>query len=90
MKNDANIRIFIEITRKAHGKYAENHGIFKEFIPQPLAEEPVYAVISSHFRSFLQSFPVIPGYDSDSFRFLSVFIPFYSSTPSFSSPNVKV
>ena len=36
-KNDANIRNFIEITRKAHGKYAENHGIFKEFIPQPLA-----------------------------------------------------
>lgn len=27
-------------------------------------------------RSFSQSFPVIPGYDSDSFRFLSVFIPF--------------
>lgn len=69
--------------RKAHGKYAENHGIFKEFIPQPLAEEPVYAVISGHFRSFLQSFPVIPGYDSDSFRFLSVFIPFHS----FSFPN---
>lgn len=24
-----------------------------------------------HFRSFSQSFPVIPGYDSDSFRFYS-------------------
>lgn len=37
------------------------------------------AVVSGHFRSFSQSFPVIPGYDSDSFRFLSVFIPFHSS-----------
>lgn len=34
------------------------------------------AVVSGHFRSFSQSFPVIPGYDSDSFRFLSFFIPF--------------
>lgn len=36
-----------------------------------------------HFRSFSQSFPVIPGYDSDSFRFLSVFIPFHSSFPNY-------
>ena len=64
MKNDANIRNFIEISGKAHGKYAENHGIFKEFIPQPLAEEPVYAVISCRFQSFSVVFAVIPGFDS--------------------------
>lgn len=59
MKNDANIRNFIEITRKAHGKYAENHGIFKEFIPQPLAEEPR---LRGHFWSFSVVFAIISGH----------------------------
>lgn len=78
MKNDANIRIFIEITRKAHGKYAENHGIFKEFIPQPLLKNPftrsfpvIFGRFCNHFRSFLDMIPIHSGF----FPFLFLFIP---------------
>lgn len=68
--------------RNMHGKCGENAGKIGEFPRNPILEvaeqkgDP--AVVSGHFRSFSQSFPVIPGYDSDSFRFLSVFIPFHS------------
>lgn len=67
---------FAEYARKIE----ENAGKIGEFPRNPILEvaEPKGdpAVVSGHFRSFSQSFPVIPGYDSDSFRFLSVFIPF--------------
>lgn len=70
---------FAEYARKIE----ENAGKIREFPRNPFLEvaEPKEdpAVVSGHFRSFSQSFPVIPGYDSDSFRFLSVFIPFHSS-----------
>ena len=54
------------------GKYVKNRGKCtenREFPRNPFLEvaetkeDP--AVVSGHFRSFLQSFPVIPGYDSD-------------------------
>ena len=67
---------FAEYARKIE----ENAGKIGEFPRNPILEvaeqkgDP--AVVSGHFRSFSQSFPVIPGYDSDSFRFLSVFFPF--------------
>jgi hypothetical protein len=70
---------FAEYARKIE----ENAGEIGEFPRNPFLEvaelkgDP--AVVSGRFRSFSQSFPVIPGYDSDSFRFLSVFIPFHSS-----------
>lgn len=70
---------FAEYARKIE----ENAGKIGEFPRNPFLEvaelkgDP--AVVSGRFRSFSQSFPVIPGYDSDSFRFLSVFIPFHSS-----------
>lgn len=70
---------FAEYARKIE----ENAGKIGEFLRNPFLEvaelkgDP--AVVSGRFRSFSQSFPVIPGYDSDSFRFLSVFIPFHSS-----------
>lgn len=67
---------FAEYARKIE----ENAGKIREFPRNPFLEvaEPKgdSAVVSGRFRSFSQSFPVIPGYDSDSFRFLSVFIPF--------------
>nr|DAO09991.1 MAG TPA: hypothetical protein [Caudoviricetes sp.] len=54
------------------------------------------AVVSGHFRSFLRSFlEKIGEYRrkmeniGDIFPFLFLFIPFHSSTPRFSSPNVK-
>ena len=67
---------FAEYARKIE----ENAGKIWEFPRNPFLEvaEPKGdpAVVFGRFRSFSQSFPVIPGYDSDSFRFLSVFIPF--------------
>lgn len=69
---------FAEYARKIE----ENAGKIGEFPRNPFLEvaelkgDP--AVVSGRFRSFSLSFPVIPGYDSDSFRFLSVFIPFHS------------
>ena len=67
---------FAEYARKIE----ENAGKIGEFPRNPFLEvaEPKGdpAVVFGRFRSFSQSFPVIPGYDSDSFRFLSVFIPF--------------
>ena len=70
---------FAEYARKIE----ENAGKIGEFPRNPFLEvaEPKGdpAVVSGRFRSFSLSFPVIPGYDSDSFRFLSVFIPFHSS-----------
>lgn len=64
---------FAEYARKIE----ENAGKIGEFPRNPILEvaEPKGdpAVVSGHFRSFSQSFPVIPGYDSDSFRFLSSF-----------------
>lgn len=70
---------FAEYARKIE----ENAGKIGEFPRNPFLEvaelngDP--AVVSGRFRSFSLSFPVIPGYDSDSFCFLSVFIPFHSS-----------
>ena len=70
---------FAEYARKIE----ENAGKIGEFPRNPFLEvaelkgDP--AVVSGRFRSFSLSFPVIPGYDSDSFRFVSVFIPFHSS-----------
>lgn len=61
---------------KNRGKCGENRGISEESIPRSGRTE---GRSCGRFRSFSQSFPVIPGYDSDSFRFLSVFIPFHSS-----------
>ena len=70
---------FAEYARKIE----ENAGKIREFPRNPFLEvaEPKGdpAVVSGRFRSFSLSFPVIPGYDSDSFRFLSVFFPFHSS-----------
>jgi hypothetical protein len=40
------------------------------------------------FRSFSRSFSVIPGYDSEWFRFLSVFFPFLFRFYSFSFPSL--
>lgn len=77
---------FAEYARKIEEnarKIGENARKIGEFPRNPFLEvaelkgDP--AVVSGRFRSFSLSFPVIPGYDSDSFRFLSVFIPFHSS-----------
>lgn len=62
---------FAEYARKIE----ENAGKIGEFPRNPFLEvaelkgDP--AVVSGRFRSFSLSFPVIPGYDSDSFRFYS-------------------
>jgi hypothetical protein len=72
---------FAEYARKIE----ENAGKIGEFPRNPFLEvaelkgDP--AVVSGRFRSFSQSFPVIPGYDSDSFRFHSFSFHYHSSFP---------
>lgn len=72
MKNDANIRNFIEISGNMHGKSRNMHGN-RGFSrnPFPDAEEPkiVFAVICGRFWPFPVVFSVIPGYDSEKFPF---------------------
>ena len=86
MKNDANIRNFIEISGNMHGKSRkmhENRGISEESIPRSGRTE---GRSCGRFRSFplvirtsFRSFPVISGHfpidSSKSF----LFIPFRSS-----------
>lgn len=94
MKNDANIRNFIEISGNMHGKSRKMRGKSGYFRGihsskwknrrEILRSFPVISGrFHGHFRSFLEK--IIP-----SFRFLSVFIPFHSvsflfrsSTPCF-------
>ena len=61
---------FRGICTENRGKCGENRGISEESIPRSGRTE---GRSCGRFRSFSQSFPVIPGYDSDSFRFLSSF-----------------
>jgi hypothetical protein len=70
---------FRGICTENRGKCGENRGISEESIPRSGRTEGRSCGRFRRFRSFSLSFPVIPGYDSDSFRFLSVFIPFHSS-----------
>ena len=79
MKNGANIRNFIEISGNMHGKSRKIRGKSGNFQGIHSSTSCRMTRFRGRFRSFSQSFPVIPGYDSDSFRFLSVFIPFHSS-----------
>lgn len=93
MKNDANIRNFIEISGNMHGKSRKMRGKSGNF-------RGIHSLTSSrmtHFRGRFRSFSVIFGLFRSflekiipSFRFLSVFIPFHSvsflfrsSTPCF-------
>lgn len=64
------------------GKYVENQGISEEFIPQPLAGCPVFAVVSgrfcSHFRRKSENFGEKWRISETSFRFYSflfLFVP---------------
>ena len=57
---------------KNRGKCTENRGISEESIPRSGRTEGrscgrfrSFPVVFGRFRSFLQSFPVIPGYDSE-------------------------
>ena len=72
MKNDANIRNFIEISgnmhgksRKMRGKSGNFRGIHSSKWQNRRKILRSFPVVSGRFRSFLQSFPVIPGYDSE-------------------------
>lgn len=89
MKNDANIRNFIEISGNMHGKSRKMHGKSGNF-------RGIHSSKWQNRRKILRSFPVvfavIPGENQrisenigekwriseTSFRFLSVFIPFCS------------
>ena len=92
MKNDANIRNFIEISGNLHGKSGKMRGKSGNFSGIHSTKQKkrwafrwLFAVVSGRFRSFSRSFPVIFPIDSDWFRLIpenhSVsfrFIPFLS------------
>lgn len=97
MKNDANIRNFIEISGNMHGKSRKMRGKSGNFggihstrwknRREILRSFPViFAVVSGHFRSFLV---IIPIDSAESFRFvpndsfLFRFIPFSFLNPLF-------
>ena len=75
MKNDANIRNFIEISgnlhgksRKIRGKSGNFRGIHSSKWQNRREILRSFPVVSGRFRSFFRSFPVIPGHfpiDSD-------------------------
>lgn len=75
MKNDANIRNFIEISgnlhgksRKMRGKSGNFRGIHSSKWQNRREILRSFPVVSGRFRSFFRSFPVIPGHfpiDSD-------------------------
>ena len=56
MKNDANIRNFIEYLGNLHGKSWKICGKSFHFFPQPLSDDPFFAVVFGRFRSFFRSF----------------------------------
>ena len=80
MKNDANIRNFIEISGNMHGKSRKMHGKSGNFRGihsskwqnrrEILRSFPVvFTVIFGHFRSFLEK--IIPSFRFYSFSFLN-------------------
>ena len=76
-----------------HGKYAENHSISFHFIPQPLSDDPYFAVVFGrffgHFWRKSENIGEKWRISGKSFPFHSTSLHFHSSTPRFSSPNVK-
>lgn len=74
MKNDANIRNFIEISGNLHGKSRKMRGKSGNF-------RGIHSSTSSrmtHFRGRFRSFSVISGEKHSFFPFLFLFIPFHS------------
>lgn len=59
-----------------HGKYAENHSISFHFIPQPLSDDPFFAVVFGrffgHFWRKSENFGEKWRISETSFRFLSI------------------
>ena len=92
MKNDANIRIFIEISGNPYGKSGKmrgKSGIFSgisvESIPPSRRNDGRSGGYSGRFRSFSVVFPVISGHSRSFFRLIPIdsgksflFIPFHS------------
>lgn len=93
MKNDANIRNFIEISRNLYGKSGKMQGKSGNFrgIHSSRWQNRreilrSFSVVSGHFRSFFRSFLVMIPIDSaKSFRFIPndsfsfLFFPFHST-----------
>ena len=90
MKNDANIRNFIEISRNMHGKSRKMRGKSGNFRGIHSSTSSRMTHFRGRFRSFSRSFSVIFGHFWRKSFLLSVFfpflfrlIPFHSSTPCF-------
>lgn len=85
MKNDANIRNFIEISGNMHGKSRKMRGKSGNFRGIHSSTSSRMTHFRDRFRSFSRSFPVIFGHFwrktfllSVFFLFLFLFIPFHS------------
>lgn len=101
MKNDANIRNFIEISRNLHGKSGKMQGKSGNFRGIHSSKWQnrreilrSFPVVSGRFRSFFRSFLVMIPIDSaKSFRFIPndsfsfLFFPFHSTSFHFHSSN---
>lgn len=79
MKNDANIRNFIEISGNMHGKSRKMHGKSGNFRGIHSSKWQNRREI---LRSFPVVFPVIPGHFPIDSGKSFLFIPFYSSSSS--------
>ena len=73
MKNDANIRNFIEYLGNLHGKSWKICGKSFHFFPQPLSDDPFFAVVFGRFRSFFRKMENI----GEIFPFSFLFFPLY-------------
>lgn len=72
MKNDANIRNFIEISGNMHGKSRNMHGksgIFRGIHSPMRRNRRSFLRSFGRFWSFPVVFSVIPGYDSEKIPF---------------------
>ena len=78
MKNDANIRNFIEYLGNLHGKSWKICGKSFHFFPQPLSDDPFFAVVFGRFRRISEK-------NGEYRRNLSVFFPFLSTLLHFHS-----
>ena len=83
MKNDANIRNFIEISRNMHGKSRKMRGKSGKFRGIHSSTSSRMTHFRGRFRSFSRSFSVISGEKHSFFPFSFRLIPFHSSTPCF-------
>ena len=75
MKNDANIRNFIEISGNMHGKSRNMHGKSRNMHGKSGIFRGIHSPMRRNRRSFLRSFAVVSGHFRSFFRSFLDMIP---------------